>query len=89
LVIFAISRLINLISSQYSLDSRQKWSLSDYKRRVSSTATVKASYLDNADYSIDLEYIRAAPTGCKQSDILGIAAGGQMYGSCNLTLLID
>jgi hypothetical protein len=52
--------------------------LSDYRRRVSSTATVKAFY------------ILFAKAGCSKrtmSGIVGLAAGGKMYGSCDPTLL--
>ena len=60
--------------------------MSDYKRRVSSTATVEACYYSAPQgycgISFGLEF-----EGDK-SDILGLATGGQMYGSFDLTLLI-
>jgi hypothetical protein len=74
-----------------------EWSLSDYKRRVSSTATVQASYETRSSKSV-LPVSGGAPPRSPGSqvsandeygsDILGLAAGGQMYGARNLRLLI-
>ena len=67
-------------------DSEQEWSLSDYKRRVSSTATVEAAYFTTT--------IRRAASPARRLntrftiDIFGLAAGGQMYGPCDFRLLI-
>ena len=70
--------------------------MSDYKRRVSSTATVEASY-DLRAYSPDESHHSRRRRRCRRhgsvSDenslgILGLAAGGQMYGARDLRLLI-
>ena len=56
--------------------------MSDYKRRVSSTATVEACY------KVDLDVTKRKRGKKKCLDIFGLAAGGQMYDSCDLKLLI-
>ena len=61
--------------------------MSDYKRRVSSTAPVKALY-----YIIPrlMRWGSTFPTSAgitSPGRILGLAAGGKMYGSCYPTLL--
>jgi hypothetical protein len=61
----------------------KEWYLSDYKRRVSSTATVNLEAL--AIYS-DMALVGFTPHKSR-SDILGLAAGGRMYGSFDSTLL--
>ena len=96
--------------SKNSLESSfgNDWSLFDYKRRVSSSASVKASYeasrtgsssmfaTSKAGASGEFPYFsRPAPRirgddseFNNRSDILGLAAGGQMYGTRVLRLLI-
>ena len=68
----------------------------DYKRRVSSNATVKASY--EAFSTGDLRFLgykfpRPMRADLEEASvdglqILGLAAGGQMYGTRDLKLLI-
>ena len=61
--------------------------MSDYKRRVSSTAPVKALYYKIPQF---LRWGSTSPTSAGISSpgrILGLAAGGKLYGSCYPTLL--
>ena len=89
---FLLSSLINSISAQTAtLISSQEWSLSDYRRRISSTAAVEAFYFKSVPsrrYESLKRYeslSRAAP-GWRHSNfdsfqktaILGLAAGGKM-----------
>ena len=74
-----------------------EWSLSDYKRRVSSTATIEASYEARAPFTMGSSIFGVSPRSPQsqvlasnqgRSDILGLAAGGQMYGARDLRPLI-
>ena len=61
------------------------WSLVDYKRRVSSSPTIRAAYdLDFPDIGIANSCFFQA----KRPDILGLAVGGQMYDSFDFSLFI-
>ena len=74
--------------------------MSDYKRRVSPIATVKASYeacLTTSAFpggffgsrpSPKFRRIPGSASNENRSDILGLAAGGQMYGARDLRPLI-
>ena len=83
--------------------SSNEWSLSDYRRRVSSTATFEASYeVRSSIFSkkattissasprspASLDLTSKSEVTVDRSDILGLAAGGQMYGARDLKLLI-
>ena len=57
-----------------------KWSLVDYKRRVSPSATIHAAY--------DFEYPSGRPRAHPMRRILGLAVGGQMYDSFDFSLFI-
>ena len=60
--------------------------MSDYKRRVSSTAPVKAYY--RQPRLIRWGFTPPTPIGINSPGrILGLAAGGKVYGSCYPTLL--
>ena len=80
-----------------------EWSLSDYRRRVSFAATVEASYeVRSSIFSkkattilgasprspASLHLASKSKVTVDRSDILGLAAGGQMYGARDLKLLI-
>ena len=71
-----------------------EWSLSDYKRRISSTATVEASYEARPSHrpspspsslGQSLTQVSTSDDLINGSDILGLAAGGQMYDVRDLT----
>ena len=60
--------------------SKPRWSLSDYKRRVSSTATVKAFYGSGMFFDrLSCRSTRGSASNDSEGT-LGLAAGGQMYG---------
>jgi hypothetical protein len=65
--------------------------LSDYIRRVSSTAIVKAFYIDLVSQPMLCAQASAivfqSCTIKRMSGIVGLAAGGKMYGSFDSTLL--
>ena len=64
--------------------------MSNYKRRVSPTATIEASY-DMVNYEDAIFQYKATVcemTIVNESPILGLAAGGKMYGAPDLRLLI-
>jgi hypothetical protein len=81
------------------INGSNEWSLPDYKRRVSPTATVEASYEVRSSIPIKSTTIwGASPRSPRsrvsavsdvgRSNILGLAAGGQMYGARDLRPLI-
>ena len=70
-----------------------KWSLVDYKRRVSPSATIQAKYVFDIGISSAAkpsmwEYDNAGSACLPQGAVLGLAVGGQMYGAFDLTLSI-
>ena len=71
-----------------------KWSLVDYKRRVSPSATIQAKYVFDIGISSAAkpsmwEYDNAQGYAFSpQGAVLGLAVGGQMYGAFDLTLSI-
>ena len=71
-----------------------EWSLSDYRRRVSSTATVEASYEHRSSrsstnlFGAPHAWMHPVVSDLVRSNILGLAAGGQMCCARDLKLLI-
>ena len=79
----------NFSDSRFRIqDDSNEWSLSDYKRRVSSTATLEASY--EARSSVLPDWGTNCGTASKEamSETFGLAAGGKMYGARDLTRLL-
>ena len=72
--------LITLFSSR-EIRVGSKWSLVDYKRRVSPSATIQAAY--------DFKYAEAYRRRLQESPhSLGLAVGGQMYDAFNFNCLL-
>ena len=67
------------------------WSLVDYKRRVSPSATIQAAYArEHLDCGYSNSPFGMHPTcnGVKRPDILGLAVGGKMYDALYFRLFI-
>ena len=71
--------LFTTLSSSREIRVGSKWSLVDYKRRVSPSAMIQAAY-------DDVQIERFAPF--IQPHSLGLAVGGQMYDAFNFRLFI-
>ena len=95
--------LLTTLFSSREIRVESKWSLVDYKRRVSPSATIQAAYYISFKNSVNLslksERITTVGGNVKETHLgssyyaknlghLGLAAGGQMYDALDFRLFI-